>query len=59
MYYGVLIAMAVWLLAGAIDWLNSPEGSEVNRARATFSLLLLIVMGIVFGAIVELFQGTL
>lgn len=59
MYYGVLIAMAVWLLAGAIDWLNLPEGSEVNHARATFSLLLLVVMGIVFGSIVELFQGTL
>lgn len=59
MYYGVLIAMAVWLLAGAIVWLNSPEGSGVNHARATFSLLLLVVMGIVFGSIVELFQGTL
>ena len=59
MYYGVLIAMAVWLLLGLISYFDKSPFKEVVPSRALFSLVVLIVMGIVFGAIVELFQGTL
>lgn len=59
MYYGVLIAMGLWLLAGFISYFDQTPGMQINPCRSLFTLIVLIVMGIVFGAIVELFQGTL
>lgn len=59
MYYGVLIAMAVWLLAGAYYLFAKEEWESIDKAHSVFMLLVLVVMGIVFGSIVELFQGTL
>ena len=59
MFYGVLIAMTVWLFL-VLSGINRTQGVyEIDTSKAYFILVLLTVMGIVLGSAVELIQGTL
>jgi hypothetical protein len=59
MFYGVLIALAVWLVLVILDMTKTQGPYEIDTSKAYFLLVLLIVVGIVLGSLVEIIQGTL
>ena len=54
MYYGVLVAFAVWLVVLTINLFKAGLEKELNYSHAYFALVTYTVIGIVLGSLYEL-----